>query len=156
MLEDDQGAMDVEDDDAAMAIDFINFDGERSEISELDDVNIDVFAIQDGLDQDHSVLEEETPEEDDIIDIDLAAGKLDSDSFDDDSTINFDDLKQVSDMEIDNDYDEAVTQYELAKVFVDLGDEEGARKILNDIINKRSEDDLVYKDSKSLLDSIDA
>ena len=59
-------------------------------------------------------------------------------------------------MEIDNDYDEAVTQYELAKVFVDLGDEEGARKILNDIINKRSEDDLVYKDSKSLLDSIDA
>ena len=136
--------------------DSINFDGERSEISELDDVNIDVFAIQDGLDQDHSVLEEETPEEDDIIDIDLAAGKLDSDSFDDDSTINFDDLKQVSDMEIDNDYDEAVTQYELAKVFVDLGDEEGARKILNDIINKRSEDDLVYKDSKSLLDSIDA
>jgi len=59
-------------------------------------------------------------------------------------------------MEIDNDYDEAVTQYELAKVFVDLGDEEGARKILNDIIEKRVESDEVYKDSKTLLDSIDA
>ncbi|MFT6047860.1 MAG: FimV-like protein, partial [Arenicella sp.] len=40
----------------------------------------------------------------------------------------------LSDLEIDDDYDEAQTQYELAKVFMDLGDEDGARKILGELV----------------------
>ena len=173
--EDNVNAEDKEDE--AMAIEFINFDGERSEISELDDVKIDVFDVQHGLDQEASILDESDeiemiPDGDDLAlpaedaaieannEIVAPAGMLDISSDTslsvDESTMNFEDLQDVSDMEIDNDYDEAVTQYELAKVFVDLGDEEGARKILNDIIDKRVESDAVYKDSKSLLDSIDA
>ena len=163
------------DEEGAMAIEFINFDGERSEISELDDVKIDVFDVQHGLDQEATIFDDEAsvyddsdekenmlPDEEAALEanneIVAPAGMLDisSDNSIDESTMNFEDLQDVSDMEIDNDYDEAVTQYELAKVFVDLGDEEGARKILNDIIEKRVESDEVYKDSKNLLDSIGA
>jgi len=134
-----------------------------------------VFDVQHGLDQEATIFDDEAsvyddsdekenmlPDEEAALEanneIVAPAGMLDitSDSSIDESTMNFEDLQDVSDMEIDNDYDEAVTQYELAKVFVDLGDEEGARKILNDIIEKRVESDEVYKDSKNLLDSIGA
>jgi FimV-like protein len=60
----------------------------------------------------------------------------------------------LNELEIDGDYDEAQTQYELAKVFVDLDDEDGARKILNDLIvnDKISAD--VMSAAQKLLDSL--
>jgi pilus assembly protein FimV len=62
--------------------------------------------------------------------------------------------EDLNELEIDGDYDEAQTQYELAKVFVDLDDEDGARKILNDLIvnDKISAD--VMSAAQKLLDSL--
>ena len=53
-------------------------------------------------------------------------------------------------------YNEAKTQFELAKVFVDLGDQEGARKILDDIIAAGDDNDDVVEDAIELLDSLDS
>ena len=63
-------------------------------------------------------------------------------------------VQEVSDLDIDADYDEARTQYELAKVFVDLGDEDGARKILNDIVDNKNNAEDVLSDAAKLLESI--
>lgn len=63
---------------------------------------------------------------------------------------------EVSGLEIDDQYDEAKTQFELAKVFVDLGDQEGARKILDEIIAAGDENDDVVEDAIELLDSFDS
>ena len=69
---------------------------------------------------------------------------------------SFSDTPEVSDLEIDADYDEARTQYELAKVFVDLGDEDGARKILVELVADEKNSASVLEDARSLLDSINA
>ena len=73
---------------------------------------------------------------------------------DEDDEADIGDLQEVSDLEIDEDYDEARTQYELAKVFVDLGDEDGARKILSDIVANKENSADVISDSQALLNSI--
>jgi len=103
-------------------------------------------------------IQVDSDDDDDEISIDIvddsSALELESDdkAGDDDSEEQF--IQEVSDLEIDDDYDEARTQFELAKVFVDLGDEDGARKILNDIIDNKENTDMVIKDSRELLDSI--
>ena len=60
----------------------------------------------------------------------------------------------VSGTGVKPDYDEAQTQLQLAKVFVDLGDENGARKILLELIGNDDNDESLLADSKKLLDSI--
>ena len=62
--------------------------------------------------------------------------------------------QDLSDLEIDDDYDEARTQYELAKVFVDLGDEDGARKILDELVANDEIGEDVMSDAQKLLESL--
>jgi FimV-like protein len=62
---------------------------------------------------------------------------------------------QMSDLDVASTYDEARTQFELAKVFVDLGDEDGAKKILRELAKSDDIDDDVLSDAIALLDSID-
>jgi len=69
------------------------------------------------------------------------------------SEITISEVQEVSGLEIDADYDEARTQYELAKVFADLGDEEGARKILDELVANSENSADVIKDAQDLLDS---
>jgi len=132
---------------ASHSVQLVNFDEGRSEISELDEIEIDELDIQVDSDDDDDEISI------DIVD-DSSALELESDdkAGDDDSEEQF--IQEVSDLEIDDDYEEARTQFELAKVFVDLGDEDGARKILNDIIDNKENTDMVIKDSRELLDSI--
>lgn len=85
-------------------------------------------------------------------DLELLVGSGNEEADETEEILN--DVQEVSDLEIDDDYDEARTQYELAIVFVDLGDEDGARKILNDVIDNKANNDMVIKDSRELLDSI--
>lgn len=154
------------------SIHLINFEDGRSEISELDDVEIDALDI----DADSNADEKET----DVIEFNDSAlnianeaaaegSKVAEVSLDDDADLDLDldfnteigddeasigEVSEVSDLEIDPDYDEARTQYELAKVFVDLGDEDGARKILNELVANDDNDESVISDAKRLLDSI--
>ncbi len=159
------------DDDASIHL--INFDDGRSEVSELDEVEIAALDLdEDGAETDviefaDSALDavaEESSEEEKLVEIDLdddADAGLD---FSTQTTIDGDDdeieeqsirsVQEVSDLEIDPDYDEARTQYELAKVFVDLGDEDGARKILNELVANDDNDEAVLSDARELLESI--
>lgn len=116
------------------SVQLIDFDDGRSEVSALDEVEID--AISSG--------------NDDTINLD------DISSDDDSEELSISEVQEVSDLEISEDYDEARTQYELAKVFVDLGDNDGARKILDEIVADSSNDPEVLKDAQALLDSMDA
>jgi pilus assembly protein FimV len=162
-------ALDGDDDNS---IQLINFDDGRSEISELDEVEIDALDLDD--EEGNSLQGVDLPDSDDLtqdsLEIDLSdeIDELDIDSveFDNSPTLvesvdadeseerSLRDVQEVSDMEIDADYDEARTQYELAKVFVDLGDEDGARKILNDIVENSENSVEVLTDANALLASI--
>jgi pilus assembly protein FimV len=161
------------------SIQLIDFDDGRSEISELDDVEIDALEFGDEVpdSMDLSGKESSTDDEVDIPEISLDDSVdeslnddefLDfnvddstglnstSDSVDQNSESRVDQVQELSDLEIDDDYDEARTQYELAKVFVDLGDEDGARKILLEIVADSKNSSDVLDDAKALLESIDS
>ena len=126
------------------SIQLINFDDGRSEISELDEVEIDALDLSESIDLDDTVLELNSNDNSDLADLDS------------DIEMTVSDAPEVSDLEIDADYDEARTQYELAKVFVDLGDEDGARKILVELVADENNSQSVLEDARSLLDSINA
>lgn len=126
------------------SIQLINFDDGRSEISELDEVEIDALDLSESVDLDEDVLELSLDANSDLADLDS------------DFETSISDAPEVSDLEIDADYDEARTQYELAKVFVDLGDEDGARKILVELVADKNNSASVLEDAQKLLDSINA
>ena len=180
------------------SIQLINFDDGRSEISELDEVEIGALAVEEG---DDGVLEFNSPvselsSDDDMLAVDLSdnsdslagvdlndTGSVEDDLNSDDLVFDFDvdskgdvddlaaelesddeqdfgeekrfsEVPEVSDLVIDPEYDEAQTQYELAKVFVDLGDDDGARKILQDLVANADNSDELIANSQELLDSI--
>ena len=200
----DQISQSFNDDPSAQ---LINFDEDRSQISQLDEVEIGDLGVDEvdveindtvlefdlelsdnvavDLDDDAIKLDDDAIKlDDDAIELDDDAVELDMDSelditnelsendlvFDTD-TIDFgsdddfveepseqkvSDVPEVSDLVIDPDYDEAQTQFELAKVFVDLGDDDGARKILDELVaNSENSDELISK-SQELLDSINS
>lgn len=149
------------------SIQLINFDDGRSEISELDDVEIDALELGDDIPNELDLttaqsneanVEEATSDDDDALEFDFdqveAADESGSAEDDGDVEKSVSEVPEVSDLEIDADYDEARTQYELAKVFVDLGDEDGARKILDELVGSGDISEDVRTDSQALLDSI--
>jgi FimV-like protein len=122
----------------AESIHLINFDDDRSEMSELDEVDPDAFDL--------GVVDNEADED--------AGEPLEFERIDTSSENEKSASQEVSDLEIDEDYDEARTQYELAKVFVDLGDDNGARKILDEIVADSGNEQTVIDDAVALLDSM--
>lgn len=155
------------------SINLINFDDDQSEISELDEVEIadlevagepenkeqsaagaDVAAENSAAAEvdDDSVFEIDFANESEDTGTDTAAGEREE--IDANSDIDIPTVTEVSDLDIADDYDEARTQYELAKVFVDLGDEDGARKILDDIVANNDNNQEVLDDAAKLLESI--
>ena len=161
----------------------INFDEDRSQISQLDEVEIGDLGMDDvDVEVDDTVLDfdldiSDKAADDDAIELDMDSELditnelsendlvLDTDTIDfgsddgfveDPSEQKVSDVPEVSDLVIDPDYDEAQTQFELAKVFVDLGDDDGARKILDELVaNPENSDELISK-SQELLDSINS
>jgi len=157
------------------SIQLINFDDGRSEVSELDEVEIDALEFSgqaaDALnetDLSASELDAEkelvlsepsdvsTTEDEDTLEFNFDESLVNDDEVESnqDAEHSVGDVPEVSDLEIDDDYDEARTQFELAKVFVDLGDEDGARTILVELVSADDTGDDVRADSKALLDSI--
>ncbi|MFT5136365.1 MAG: pilus assembly protein FimV [Arenicella sp.] len=172
------------------SINLVNFYDGRSEISELDDIEISDLDLGSGnlsdddsflndadgsLNADGSVNADGSLNAEIYASIDINTESTDGDaslsddeasatkSFEDSKAVEFEPVpsgsdqqtsQDMSDLEIDDDYDEAQTQYELAKVFVDLGDEDGARKILNDLVanDEISEDVMIV--AQKLLKSL--
>lgn len=162
------------------SVQLINFDDGRSEISELDEVEIDALAVDGG---DDDVLEFNSSSDDVDVAADEAISVDLSDSAEDlaelsenDLVLDFDspsaadadaesdsgageerkfsEVPEVSDLVIDPEYDEAQTQFELAKVFVDLGDDDGARKILEELVGNSANSQEIISKSQELLDSM--
>ncbi len=160
----------------------INFDDVHSELSELDEVALDALDVSSGgasqrgskpavqntaqdddeIDLLYDLDEELTLTADeisyDIDDMDVAGDSPTGQSADRsrDNSDRGDTEQKMSDLEVASSYDEARTQYELAKVFVDLGDEDGAKKILRELAKAEDIDDDVLADAIALLDSIDS
>lgn len=134
------------------SIHLINFDEGRSEMSELDQVGIDALVA--GDEPEVSVEVNEPVAQVDLGDT-LDFEKIDV-SDEDVGELITDANTEVSDLDVDADYDESRTQFELAKVFVDLGDEDGARKILADIVADNTIDKDVVADAVKLLESINS
>lgn len=148
------------------SIQLVNFDDGRSEVSELDEIEIDALDFSGSSESaliDDELVEQNSPvdvpeasfddgDDDNVLEFNLDQAEADDDAGERD----FSDAPEVSDLEIDPDYDEARTQYELAKVFVDLGDEDGARKILEDLVANSDTSESVMSDSTALLDSINS
>jgi len=88
------------------------------------------------------------------VDIDSSADETDVAEVSEDSRSDF--LQEVSDIEIEDDYNEGKTQYDLAKVFIDLGDKEGARKILKDIIDNESNESSIISEAVTLYKELDS
>jgi pilus assembly protein FimV len=134
------------------SIQLVNFEDGRSEVSELDEVEIDALEFADDLPASMGLSKESSDEivdiDDDLLEFNLDEG--------DDLERAFGKVQEVSGLEIDPDYDEARTQYELAKVFVDLGDEDGARKILGELLSNKENSTEVLSDAQELLDSINS
>ena len=153
------------------SIQLINFDDGRSEMSELDEVEIDILdAAEDSeiqmIEDDAPVVSEQAEIEEDMQSLDddvlefpsseakaepVATASTDDDDSEDKKVSE---VQEVSDLEIDPEYDEARTQYELAKVFVDLGDDDGARRILNELVANDDNDSTLRNEAKDLLETI--
>jgi len=147
------------------SIELINFDDAGNESGiELDSLEIEPPAapeVDENVVQLTAVAEAE--EESSVIEIDLDQvaqeeevdlGAQFDEIEDEDGERDLREVQEVSDLEIDSGYDEARTQYELAKVFVDLGDEDGARRILNELVANDDSDSEVVSDARELLESI--
>ena len=140
----------------ASAKDAIAADDEIDLLYDLDE-ELTLTADEVSYDIDDSVLfaDDDTPDLDEEASVlefeeqsNVDAGNADS--------MRSDTTQQMSDLDVASSYDEARTQFELAKVFVDLGDEDGAKKILKELAKSEDIDDDVLADAMALLDSIDA
>ena len=182
--EDSSESDDMLDDDDSLSFDSVsleetseinltNFDEQdNAELSALDQVEFDeveinqddTLSLDEADDSESDSLEIDLDEEEELIDFDsieadshaISVHEVDQDdiSSEDESVGSF--TSDVSDLDIDADHDEARTQYELAKVFVDLGDVDGATKILNEIVENKDNDDGLIAEANELLESIKA
>lgn len=165
----------VDNEDSINDISFDDGHSQRSEFTNVDVLDIENDKKPSSIEDDDEFIElSSSAEGDDIIDITSKSAEpvQSSESLDDELEFESVELNdqaseseddeesgltaEVSDLEIDEDYDEARTQYELAKVFVDLGDEDGARKILDELLADNSNDPEVLSDAKKLLDEMDS
>lgn len=118
--------------ESSMSVNLTNFEEGASELD-----NVSISSLDPSTSDDVVEFEPESTEESEVT--------IEESS----STASL--VREVSDLVIDADYDESRTQYELAKVFVDLGDEDGARKILTEIIDNKDNPKDVLKDAEELL-----
>ena len=147
------------------SIQLTSLDDDADNLNDLDLDSTDLIDTDLASDADDSNVVQ-LLNDDEIGDVDLdAEGALEfetnsKDEFSEYETEDADgersirEVQEVSDLEIDSDYDESRTQYELAKVFVDLGDEDGAKRILNELVANDDNDAEVLNDARELLKSI--
>ena len=142
------------------SVHLINIDQDHSEISDLDNIEeISVELESDETDVGDDVeltiqLDDEVADIEENSLVEVMADIDITEEADSDAEFDITELQEVSDLELDADYDEQRTQFELAKVFSDLGDEDGARKILEEIIADNSADDELIEESKALLKTL--
>lgn len=126
----------------------ITDDSDEVQLDMTDETSVDASVnSQSSKDDNDEIIEFDSLALEDIADID---------DGDDENSFNEIIDSEISGLEFEDDYDEAETQYELAKVFSDLGDSEGAKRILKEIINDRHNKKELIEKASGLLETIDS
>ncbi len=124
---------------------------DSDEVHEVSDVDIDF-----GLDDDDSAVDEEVEidltEEADALDLDLDE---DSGTKDEVAPAIADDSIEEEDFDLSSldDVDEVSTKLDLARAYLDMGDHEGTRGILEEVIAEGNEEQ--KKEANELMDKLD-
>jgi pilus assembly protein FimV len=138
-LEDDGIELDLEDDGIELDLDDDSLD--------LEDDGIELDLEDDGIELD---LEDDSSAldlDDDSLDIDLGDDSFELDLDDDGLELDLGDLDDL-DMEED-----ASTKLDLARAYLDMGDNDGVRSLLEEVISEGSETDI--KEANELMEKLD-
>jgi len=138
-VEDSDDMDELDDIDVLDELDELEADDDSS-IS-LDDFDDDDFSINmDTDDDDESLSSDNSGDMDDIsLDID------DDFAFDDDDGTDFDES-------LEDDSDEIATKLDLARAYVDMGDADGAKEILKEVVSEGTEEQKA--EAQTLIDSV--
>ena len=132
--DDDAISLDLDDDDDAISLDL---DDDDDAISvDLDD---DVISLD--LDDDDDAISLDLDDNDDAISLDL-------DDDDDELSLDLDDDDVIS-LDLD---DDGGNKLDLARAYIDMGDGDGARSVLEEVIKKGSESEI--QEANELLEKI--
>ncbi len=145
--DDDELELDLGDDEDAISLDL---DDDDDAISlALDD---DDDAISLDLDDDDDAISLDLDDDDDAISLDLDdnddAISLDLDDDDDELSLDLDDDDVIS-LDLD---DDGGNKLDLARAYIDMGDGDGARSVLEEVIKKGSESEI--QEANELLEKI--
>lgn len=171
-LESSEDDLDIElDDGDELNIEFnntdeeidIDLDSEEEKIVEVDEPDLDLSS-DDSLDFDETsempVLEveendidvSETVVIDDVGDLDIPDAEIDDDLDLDLDDEDITDIGNIEGLMLPDDVDEVATKLDLAKAFQDMGDSEGARTSLEEVIKDGNEDQIA--EAEALLKQI--
>jgi len=165
----DLGADDLDSDDDEISLDDV--DSSEAVTETFDSLDDEEFSLDDDLASDSiddDVLDGESLDADGLDDLDddfsldIEEGEEDSISLDDDDmSLDLDD-DDFSFDDDDDDFgaeddaqgeDEIATKLDLARAYIDMGDAEGAKEILNEVVSEGSEEQ--QSEAKSLLNKVD-
>ncbi|XOV88374.1 MAG: FimV/HubP family polar landmark protein [Pseudomonadota bacterium] len=147
-LDDDAFSLDLDTDDDALELD-LDSDDDALEL----DLDSDDDALELDLDSDDDALELDLETASDTLDLGDEAGlDLDDDGaieldLDDDVELDLDD-----DLELNLDED-ASTKLDLARAYIDMGDSDGARSVLQEVLKEGSDTEI--QEANELLEKID-
>jgi len=167
-LDDSDGfALDGDLDDDGLGSDDLDSDILDSDLLDSEGLDSDDIDILDDLDEDDSSLSLDDLDDDDFA-IDMDAGgdqalSLDTDDISDVDDISLDmdddfafDDDEGDDMDFDenmgDDSDEIATKLDLARAYVDMGDSDGAKEILKEVISEGTEEQ--KGEAQALIDSV--
>ena len=158
----DLGSDDDSDNEEDFSLDDI--DASESVTETFDSLDDEDFSLDDdgGLEDELSAESDISDELDEEFSLDIEEGEEDSISLDDDDLsldlddddFSFDD--EEDDLSEDDDAqgeDEISTKLDLARAYIDMGDSDGAKEILNEVVAEGTDEQ--QADAKSLLDKID-
>ncbi len=162
--EDDEISLDLEDDDD-LELDLGDEDEDEDEAEDEDAISLD-------LDDDDDAISLDLDDDDDAISVDLDDDviSLDLDDDDDAISLNLDDDDDAISVDLDDDDDELSldlddddvisldldddggNKLDLARAYIDMGDGDGARSVLEEVIKKGSESEI--QEANELLEKI--
>jgi pilus assembly protein FimV len=130
-------------------------DGVKIDLDDIDD-EFDISDDLEGFDElsDSSDSEEVAIDLDDSLDLDsesLRTGTFAPGDFDDEDSDDIE-LDDIEDLMLPDDVDEVSTKLDLARAFIDMGDTEGARASLNEVITEGSDEQ--KSEAQSLIDQL--
>ena len=149
--EDDEISLDLEDDDD-LELDLGDEDEDEAEDEDAIslDLDDDDDAISLDLDDDDDAISLDLDDDDDAISVDLDDDviSLDLDDDDDELSLDLDDDDVIS-LDLD---DDGGNKLDLARAYIDMGDGDGARSVLEEVIKKGSESEI--QEANELLEKI--